>query len=112
MSFGAGKNGFNHLYAIPIESRQIIALTCGKWNDIDYKVDDSGQHIFFTSTKDIPNEHHLYSISITNGKSVDFIFYPCESDCIKLDGSYINLFQKVCEYFERNLKCCGDPPEN
>jgi len=62
--FGSCKNGYNHLYAFPIESRQIIALTRGKWNVIDYKVDDSGQHIFFTSTKDIANEHHIYSISI------------------------------------------------
>ncbi|MCK4296415.1 MAG: DPP IV N-terminal domain-containing protein, partial [Candidatus Marinimicrobia bacterium] len=60
--FGSGKNGYNHLYTISIESRHDIALTRGKWNVIDYKVDDYGKHIFFTSTKDNPNEHNIYSI--------------------------------------------------
>ncbi|MBL7135450.1 MAG: DPP IV N-terminal domain-containing protein [Candidatus Marinimicrobia bacterium] len=60
--FGSGKNGYNHLYTISIENRHDIALTRGKWNVIDYKVDDYGKHIFFTSTKDNPNEHNIYSI--------------------------------------------------
>lgn len=64
------KDGFNHLYLYNTNGKLIQQITSGKWMVTEIKgFDESGEKIFFESTKESPLERHLYSIDL-NGNNL------------------------------------------
>jgi dipeptidyl-peptidase-4 len=59
------RDGWNHLYLYKTDGTLIKKLTSGDWNMIDFNgFDDSGENIFFTSTKESPVERQYYSVNL------------------------------------------------
>ncbi|NVB42536.1 DPP IV N-terminal domain-containing protein [Pseudenhygromyxa sp. WMMC2535] len=56
------KTGFRHLYLHDADGRELRQLTSGEWMVESAKVDEAGQRVFFTATKDDPRERHLYVV--------------------------------------------------
>lgn len=64
------KDGFNHLYLYNTNGKLIQQITSGKWMVTEIKgFDESGEKLFFESTKESPLERHLYSIDL-NGNNL------------------------------------------
>ncbi len=57
------KNGFNHLYRFDMKGNEVLALTSGKWDVIDfYGYDEQTSTVYFSSSEDGAIEKHIYSI--------------------------------------------------
>jgi len=65
--FGIEYNSYNHLFLLNPTDGRYSALTRGKWNVKDYTVDATGQLVYFTATKDNPDQLQLYSANIKTG---------------------------------------------
>lgn len=63
------KDGYRHLYLYNTDGKQLKQLTSGNWLVQDILgFDDSGKHLFYTSTEKSPLESHLYKLNIKTGK--------------------------------------------
>lgn len=62
------RDGYNHLYLYNTEGRMIRQLTQGKWIVTNLiGADESGEYLFFESTKESPLERHVYRINMDGG---------------------------------------------
>lgn len=64
------RDGYQHLYLYDYNGNMLHQLTAGRWNVDDFHgraikaVDETTQTIYFTATKDNPNERQLYKTSL------------------------------------------------
>ncbi|MCA9684510.1 MAG: prolyl oligopeptidase family serine peptidase, partial [Myxococcales bacterium] len=58
------KTGYRHLYLHDAEGKELRALTSGEWMVESATVDEVGQRVFFTGTKDDPRQRHLYVVGL------------------------------------------------
>ena len=72
--FGMEYNSYNHLFLLDPTNGHYSALTRGKWDVKDYAVDATGQLVYFTATKDNPEQLQLYSAQIKTGEITDISY--------------------------------------
>ncbi|WP_157595960.1 S9 family peptidase [Plesiocystis pacifica] len=58
------KSGFQHLYLHGADGKEIRQLTSGDWMVESASVDEAGQTVYFTATKDDARERHLYAVGL------------------------------------------------
>jgi dipeptidyl-peptidase-4 len=60
------RTGFRHLYLYNEQGHLVRPLTSGEWMvDAIAGVDEAGEQVYFTATRDSPTECHLYAVSLT-----------------------------------------------
>ena len=58
------RSGYRHLYLYEADGQSFVQLTDGEWQvESISSVDEIGEVVYFTSTKESPTENHLYRIS-------------------------------------------------
>jgi len=100
--FGIENNSFNHLYTLEVETGRYNALTRGKWNVRNYTIDAAGQTVYFTGTKDRPDQLQLYLAHLKTGEIAP-VSYRGGDYRFRLSNSG----QKIVEVFSDQLT----PPE-
>ena len=85
------KDGYNHLYLYDTSGKLIKQLTKGKWVVTDFLgTDNKDTKAYYISTEASPLERHIYSVNISNSKSVKISSVEgCHGALISDDGKYI-----------------------
>lgn len=64
------RDGWNHLYLYDVSGKLIRQLTGGMWEVTDVKgLNEKGDVLYYTSTKESPLSRNLYALTIKNAKS-------------------------------------------
>lgn len=100
--YGIDNNSYNHLYTLEVETGRYNAVTRGKWNVRDYSVDATRQAVYFTGTKDRPDQLQLYVARLKTGETVNVSYRGGDYD-FRLS----NNGQKIAEVFSD----MSNPPE-
>lgn len=65
------RDGYNHLYLYDTTGNLKKQLTAGNWEVTEVLgFDESGNHIYYTSTEESPIENHIYQLNLKNGKRI------------------------------------------
>lgn len=96
------KSGFNHLYLLDLQGREVRALTSGEW-DVQrfYGVDEEKGLVYFTSHEDSPLRNHLYSVRL-NGRD--------KKKLTEGEGTHSPSFSQGFRFFINNFSNANTPP--
>ncbi|MBC8110818.1 MAG: S9 family peptidase [Verrucomicrobia bacterium] len=61
------KDGWHHLYAVPVIGGKAVLLTPGDFEVDNYVMTSDGKEMIYASNQDDPERRHLYKVSITTG---------------------------------------------
>lgn len=66
--FESERDGFAHLYTVPINGGEPVQLTLGQFEVSDVQVSTDKTKFYFISSEGSPFERHLYSMALTGGE--------------------------------------------
>jgi dipeptidyl-peptidase-4 len=85
------RDGWNHLYLYETSGNLVKQLTKGNWEVIAVKdFDNTGEHLFYTSTEISPLARDLFKLNLKSGKSQRITKGDCPHNTqVSADGSYV-----------------------
>src|SRR6266481_3138062 len=66
--FESERDGFAHLYRVPIAGGEALQLTSGRFEVSNVQLSPDKKRFYFTSSEESPFERHLYSMALTGGE--------------------------------------------
>jgi dipeptidyl-peptidase 4 len=92
------RDGWNHLYLYKTDGTLIKKLTDGEWEVTDFDgFDNSGEDIYFFSTKESPIQRQYYTVNLESGKMKKITQTEGYHKVIRNDGSdmFIDSFSSL-----------------
>jgi dipeptidyl aminopeptidase/acylaminoacyl peptidase len=77
--FESERDGFAHLYSVPITGGEALQLTSGQFEVSNVQLSPDKKRFYFTSSEGSPFERHLYSMSLTGGERQRITGLPGEN---------------------------------
>ncbi|MDC3252841.1 prolyl oligopeptidase family serine peptidase [Crocinitomicaceae bacterium] len=74
--FQSEETGFSHLYTLNLKSNQKTALTSGKWEVHDSRLNKSGTTFYITANKTHPGNREFYHLNIDKGELIPILVGP------------------------------------
>lgn len=74
--FQSERDGYAHLYTVPISGGAPRQLTSGKWEVTGVRLSNDGSRFYLTTSETTPAERHFYSMSVNGGERTRITTMP------------------------------------